>query len=80
MRLGIEAPTDISVHRKEVYENVKYEKWYEAVSEILKSNTGLGCDCLPDFPSRDSYNEGMSPKAGAEACLSYSSISCPIEK
>jgi len=80
VRLGIEAPTDISVHRKEVYETVKYEKWYDAVSDILKSNTGMGCDCLPDFPSRESYNKGMTPKEGAEACLKYSNISFELSK
>ncbi len=47
-----------------------YEQWMKQVDEILIKRTG-GLDqmMLPDWLSRDSYECGMTPEEGADACL-----------
>lgn len=51
-------------------EYMTYEKWMEAVDQILIKRTG-GLDqmMLPDWLSRDAYEEGLSPEEGADDCL-----------
>jgi len=49
-----------------------YEQWMQAVNVIVTAECGLSVDCLPDWLSRDAYDDGLSPKEGAEICLEQS--------
>jgi len=47
-----------------------YEQWMKAVDKILLKKTGgLDQGMLPDWLSRDAYEEGLSPEEGADECL-----------
>jgi len=46
-----------------------YEQWMKAVDLIVERTCGLPMDMLPDWLSRDAYEEGLSPEEGAEICL-----------
>jgi hypothetical protein len=39
------------------------------VEAKVEKRTGLGFDLLPDWLSRDSYEDGMSIQEGVDACL-----------
>lgn len=47
-----------------------YEQWMATVDAIVEQITG-GLDqmMLPDWLSRDAYEDGMTPEQGAEECL-----------
>jgi hypothetical protein len=46
-----------------------YEQWMKAVDLIVERTCGLPMDMLPDWLSRDAYEDGLSPEEGAEICL-----------
>jgi hypothetical protein len=46
-----------------------YEQWKAEVSDIVEEICGLPTDLLPDWLSRDTYDDGVSPKIGAQICL-----------
>lgn len=53
-------------------EKLTYEQWMKEVDKILLSKITLTTSDMPDFPSRDKYDDGVSPQEGAESCLEYS--------
>ena len=46
-----------------------YEQWMMAVSAIVIKACGLSIDELPDWLSRDAFEDELSPEEGAELCL-----------
>jgi hypothetical protein len=46
-----------------------YEEWMRKVDVIVAAKCGLPMDCLPDWLSRDNFEDGVSPEEGAEICL-----------
>lgn len=46
-----------------------YEQWMAAVNVVVESRCGLSMCFLPDWLSRDAYDDGLSPEDGAEICL-----------
>lgn len=46
-----------------------YEEWKRAVNAIVEDTCGLPMDALPDWLSRDTYDDGATPREGAEICL-----------
>lgn len=46
-----------------------YSEWYSKVNAIVGSKAGVGVDDLPDFPSRDQYEDGVSPEDAASDAL-----------
>lgn len=46
-----------------------YEQWMRAVDRIVATKCGLNMDLLPDWLSRDAYEEGVTPEEAAEMCL-----------
>ena len=46
-----------------------YEQWMRAVDNIVEQICGLDSSHLPDWMSRDAYEDGLSPREGAEICL-----------
>jgi hypothetical protein len=48
---------------------VTYEQWMAEVDAILESRVGLVQLDLPDWLSRDAYEEGLSPEEGADECM-----------
>lgn len=46
-----------------------YEQWMAAVDVVVESRCGLSMCFLPDWLSRDAYDDGLSPEDGAEICL-----------
>jgi hypothetical protein len=42
------------------YEN--FEAWYSAADKVCGAICGLGIDDLPDGPSWDSWDAGMTPR------------------
>jgi len=49
--------------------NLTYRQWMLEVEAKVEKRTGLGFDLLPDWLSRDSYEDGMSIQEGVDACL-----------
>lgn len=49
-----------------------YQEWLVAVNDIVETICGLPMEWLPDWLSRDAYDEGVSPHEGAELCLETS--------
>ena len=46
-----------------------YEQWVAKVNQVLASRIGLSMDDLPDWLSRDAFEDGLSPEEGADICL-----------
>lgn len=46
-----------------------YEEWMKAVNAIVEDACGLPMEMLPDWLSRDTYEDGLTPGEGAEICL-----------
>jgi len=47
-----------------------YAEWINKVDLVVGKRTGgMGLDALPDWLSRDAYENGMSPEEGADECL-----------
>lgn len=49
-----------------------YEEWMREVDRIVIRTCGLDMDFLPDWLSRDAYEDGCTPAQGAEMCLEES--------
>lgn len=48
---------------------VTYRQWMVDVNNIVEKRTGLPLNLLPDWLSRDSYEDGLTPQEGADVCL-----------
>jgi hypothetical protein len=48
---------------------ITYEDWMREIDKILKRKVGVGQDDLVDWPSRDAYDDGLTPVQGASRCL-----------
>ena len=46
-----------------------YEEWMTAVDAIVTKTCGLDMGFLPDWLSRDAYEDGLTPAEGATMCL-----------
>jgi len=46
-----------------------YDAWMSAVDALVQAECGLSMSCLPDWLSRDAYDDGLTTKEGAEMCL-----------
>jgi hypothetical protein len=46
-----------------------YKTWMARVNEIVEDTCGVPMEWLPDWLSRDAYDDGASPQAGAQICL-----------
>ena len=53
VRLGIQAPTDVPVHRQEVYEAIKRENEKAAHAAACGHLRNRGCPCAPDVGDAD---------------------------
>lgn len=49
--------------------NLTYRQWMTAVETKVAKITGLTFDLLPDWLSRDSYEDGLSVQEGVDTCL-----------
>jgi len=46
-----------------------YRQWMTQVEATVEKRTGLTFDLLPDWLSRDSYEDGLSVAEGVDICL-----------
>lgn len=46
-----------------------YSEWMRAVNVEVEHLCGLPAECLPDWLSRDAYDDGLTVLEGAEMCL-----------
>lgn len=46
-----------------------YEQWMRVVDRRVEHKCGLPMSLLPDWLSRDAYDEGLTTVEGAERCL-----------
>lgn len=46
-----------------------YREWMASVDVIVEDTCGVPMEWLPDWLSRDAYDDGMTPSEGAELCL-----------
>ena len=46
-----------------------YRQWMAQVEAQVEKRTGLSFDLLPDWLSRDSYEDGITVAEGVDACL-----------
>jgi hypothetical protein len=49
-----------------------YEQWKTAVSALVEDTCGVPMEWLPDWLSRDAYDDGATPQEGAKQCLENS--------
>jgi hypothetical protein len=49
--------------------SMTYREWMAAVDAIVEDTCGVPMEWLPDWLSRDAYDDGMTPQEGAEECL-----------
>lgn len=48
---------------------MSYRRWMQEVDRIVEDTCGLPTSLLPDWLSRDAFDQGCTPKEGAEMCL-----------
>lgn len=46
-----------------------YEEWLYTVDRLIQHWVGVSLDELPDWLSRDAYEDGLNPEEGAEEAL-----------
>jgi hypothetical protein len=46
-----------------------YRQWMNQVETMVEKVTGLTFDLLPDWLSRDSFEDGLSIQEAADTCL-----------
>ncbi len=46
-----------------------YEEWMIQVDRVVQKITGVRMDELPDWLSRDAFEDGLTPTEGADECL-----------
>jgi hypothetical protein len=46
-----------------------YKDWLKAVDVVVTNWVGVSLDDLPDWLSRDAYEDGLDPEEGAEEAL-----------
>lgn len=46
-----------------------YDAWMYAVDTLVEARCGLPMELLPDWLSRDAYDNGLTVQQGVEACL-----------
>lgn len=46
-----------------------YRQWMAQVEAQVETRTGLSFDLLPDWLSRDSYEDGLTVQEGVDTCL-----------
>ena len=46
-----------------------YKEWMREVDKIVIETCGLDMAFLPDWLSRDAYEDGLTPAEGATMCL-----------
>ena len=59
----------MGAHKLWTNADVSYEKWCKGVDAILIQRCGMNMACLPDWLSRDAYDDGLTCQDGAEICL-----------
>lgn len=52
----------IKLDEDKIVDGIKFKEWYDKVNVYVMSKIGLGIDDLPDGPSWDSWEGGMSPE------------------
>lgn len=50
-------------------QNLTYRQWMTEVEAKVVKITGLTFDLLPDWLSRDSYEDGLTVQEGVDTCL-----------
>lgn len=49
--------------------DVDYSVWMGAVNKLVKHRCGVGLDEMPDWLSRDAFDDELSVAEGADMCL-----------
>lgn len=49
--------------------SLTYRQWMIEVDKIVDKRAGFGLDLLPDWLSRDAYENGMTTFEGAQECI-----------
>lgn len=49
-----------------------YEEWMREVNVIVERVCGMPMEMLPDWLSRDAFEDELTPEEGAEICLEES--------
>lgn len=48
---------------------MRYEEWLRHVDRALERRTGVCLDDMPDWLSRDAFDEGLTPNEAVDVCL-----------
>lgn len=51
------------------HNELTYKEWMRAVDDVLLDKIGLDQDSLPDWLSRDAYENGMTVQDAATECV-----------
>ncbi len=49
--------------------DLTYRQWMAQVEAKVEKRTGLTFDLMPDWLSRDAFEEGLSVQEGVDSCL-----------
>lgn len=48
---------------------MRYDEWIRHVDRAVQKRVGVSLDELPDWLSRDAFDEGLTPKEAVDVCL-----------
>lgn len=57
---------------------LSYNAWMKLVDKRVQQMCGLSLDELPDWLSRDAFEDGLTPNEGADLCLESAGIDADV--
>jgi hypothetical protein len=61
-------------HTRFLGREMTYEEWLQAVNAQVEKHYGISLDLLPDWLSRDAYDDGLSVQEGAILCAEQTGL------
>lgn len=55
----------------ETSENLSYDDWFALVDKFMWQTYGIGAEDIPDWPSRDWYDDGMRADQACESAIEH---------
>ena len=63
-----------TLKRIAIFEETAFKKWLKRVDTLLVKKYGLGVGDATDWPSRDTFDMGISPEGGVEVWAEWQDI------
>ena len=59
--------------------DLTYRQWMKRIEEKVERKFGVGFDLLPDWMSRDAFEDGLTVEEGYEECLDQTGLREELE-